>query len=476
MPFDLLLAQLPAVSGSGTAPTWTDKEVMQAVGTAVAATLGAVVAIASVVIRFLTAGARERARLAESEARRLRKELEDNIDPAVLQETKSRLEVAAAERDAALESADQHKEQADGFRLAADGLARERDSLLEKCRQAEEELATEQRRITGAVGRDGLTWADKVLKTKLIDFKPLDPDVRTTPVISVLNLKGGVGKTTTTAHLGAALAKSLGYRVLLIDLDLQGSLTEFYTTSDELIDLDRNRRVLVDFLNKAFDAEFPKLSDYMHPILPGTKSALVPTTDNLAYAELKLTVRWFLRDSARDPRFLLRRELQLKRVTDAFDVVLLDCPPLLNTCCVNALAASDYVLVPVMPSKQSTDRVPILFERLKQFRENINPELRLMGFFANRTHGPALTTEELGRLARLRTECKDVLDKADAQFDAFIRQSATIRRAEDDERTLGPDDDMHEAFLRLAREVEDRLPTFCRKGRPASAVPAEGCT
>ena len=115
--------------------------------------------------------------------------------------------------------------------------------------------------------------------------------------------------------------------------------------------------------------------------LPG-KSAIVPTTDVQAYAEMNLTVRWFLHDGVRDPRFLLRRELQYRRITEKFDIVLLDCPPLINVSCANALAASDLVLIPMMPSTQSTDRVVGMLQLLKEFRANIHPELGVMGVSA----------------------------------------------------------------------------------------------
>src|SRR5204863_208329 len=158
----------------------------------------------------------------------------------------------------------------------------------------------------------------------------------------------------------------------------------------------------------------------------------------------------------RDPRFLLRREVHLKRVTNEFDVVLLDCPPFINVSCVNALAASDYVLVPVMPSKPATDRVTILLERLKEFHDNLNTDLRVMGFFANRTRGAALTDDERNRLSALRDKCKDTWAAAPC-FDAFIRQSVDVRKAEDERRPVGPDDELYPAFVRLAREVESRL-------------------
>jgi cellulose biosynthesis protein BcsQ len=261
----------------------------------------------------------------------------------------------------------------------------------------------------------------------------------------------------------------MGYRVLMLDLDLQGSLTDFYTTSDEIEGLNRRQRLLVDFLGKAFDAEYPALTDYTHPVLPGTKSAVVPTTDSLAYAELNLTVRWFLKDSTRDVRFLLRRELQLKKITNRFDVVLIDCPPLLNTCCVNALAASDFVLAPVIASQQSVDRVSKLLDRLREFRDNLNPHLRLMGFVANRTRGPVLTSAEENVLSALAERCRLRLDKADARFDVFVKQSAAIRRAEDEEQQLTPADDLYDVYRRLAEEVLSRLPDHCRRtDRPAT--------
>src|SRR5262249_12287855 len=153
---------------------------------------------------------------------------------------------------------------------------------------------------------------------------------------------------------------------LLIDLDLQGSLTNLFMSEPEQEDAFKNEKLVGDFFDAAFDAEHPNLMDYTVPI-PGfaTESALVPTTDVQAYAEMNLSVRWFLRDSNRDPRFLLRKELHLKRITNTFDIVLIDCPPLINVSCVNALAASDFVLVPVLPSAQSTSRVPTLLERLR---------------------------------------------------------------------------------------------------------------
>jgi chromosome partitioning protein len=419
---DILLAQISLVAYA--VPTWTDKEVLYAVG----GTLGVMIPVAWGVMQLLTYSARSRAEKAETEQKRLKRQLAMAVNNDEVVQLQERIERAEKEKEEAKNKltnlqADLKccRDEADGLHQVGVALRAERETLERKLNDAQEELVSEQRRVNKALQRDGTTWTEKVLQTKFVEFKPLDPETRRTPIISVLNLKGGVGKTTTTANLGAAMA-NLGYRVLLVDLDLQGSLTGMFLSDREVDELVESQCLLEDFLTASFDAEFPNLLNYIRPIGLPNKSMLVPTTDNLAYAETNLTVRWFLRDSNRDPRLLLRKELHLKRVTERFDVILLDCPPLINVSCVNALAASDFVLIPVMPSKQATERVTILLERLKEFK-NINPDLDVMGFFANRTNGSTLTTDELNRLTALRNKCHDAWGSPVALFNAFIRQS-----------------------------------------------------
>jgi cellulose biosynthesis protein BcsQ len=139
----------------------------------------------------------------------------------------------------------------------------------------------------------------------------------------------------------------------------------------------------------------------------------------------------------------------------------------------NALGASDYLLIPVLPSKQATARVPVLLERLKEFRENINPALKVLGVLFNRTHRSELTADEANRLSLLRGQCKDVWGEEVPQFDTSVRQSPEVRAAEDENRPLRPEDEMYGAFIELAREVVDRLPTFCRPAGRSEAAAKE---
>jgi len=167
------------------------------------------------------------------------------------------------------------------------------DSLTQTLEEVREELAARDRaersreRLSKAAKKlEGRLWQRKVLQDAP-RFRSLGE--RHTAVISVLNLKGGVGKTTVTAHLGAAFA-SKGYRVLLVDLDLQGSLSGLFINETVLMDLSQEQLLLQHYLINAAEKRKADLRDYCVPIFDGN-SAIVPSADSMAYAELR-EVSW----------------------------------------------------------------------------------------------------------------------------------------------------------------------------------------
>ena len=228
--------------------------------------------------------------------------------------------------------------------------------------------------------------------------------------------------------------------------------------------------MLQHFLINAAENRKANLLEYCAPIFDG-ESAILPSADSMAYAELNLTMQWLLRQGKRDTRFLLRKGLHQKRITSRFDIVLLDCPPVFNTCCVNALAASDYMLIPVLPSRKATERVPLLLERMQSLHRVINPELQVMGAVLNRTRAASLTAWEQDLWKDMLEHGQDLWKLPVHAFETFIRQTTEVRDSETEFSPPTPGSELHTVFSRLAAEVEARLPGDCRRTAVAPVGP-----
>jgi chromosome partitioning protein len=184
-----------------------------------------------------------------------------------------------------------------------------------------------------------------------------DPDLLPR-VIALANQKGGVGKTTTTVNLGAALAEA-DFRVLLVDLDPQGNASTGVGLNLRNINVSVYDVLLAD----------APLEDCIEPT--SVRNLFVaPSTIDLAGAEIELV-----------PVF--SREMKLRRalaaVREDFDYVLIDCPPSLGLLTVNALAAADDVIVPIQCEYYALEGLGQLLKNVQLIQTNLNPSLRVRG-------------------------------------------------------------------------------------------------
>jgi chromosome partitioning protein len=189
------------------------------------------------------------------------------------------------------------------------------------------------------------------------DIPNVDNSKRPLPrVLAVANQKGGVGKTTTSVNLGAALAE-MGYRVLLLDLDPQGNAS---------VGVGVDARTLEFSIYDVLMRDVP-MDDVIEPT-PYKNLFLVPATIDLAGAEIELV-----------PAF--SRELKLKRAVDSvkddFDFVLIDCPPSLGLLTVNALAASSEVLVPIQAEYYALEGLGQLIHNVELVKGSLNTSLEV---------------------------------------------------------------------------------------------------
>lgn len=178
----------------------------------------------------------------------------------------------------------------------------------------------------------------------------------TTKVISICNLKGGTGKTTTALNLGAALARS-GKRTLLIDLDPQGNLTESLGQEAQAI---QN-----DIINSLSKQEPPK------PLVIEENLWLVPTTLELASAESKLA------EEAVAGGYPLQDVIE--PIKSNFDYILIDCSPSIGATVINALVASDSLIVPMQAEYLPLTGLKKLTDLITKVQRRLNPKMRVSG-------------------------------------------------------------------------------------------------
>ena len=197
-------------------------------------------------------------------------------------------------------------------------------------------------------------------------------------IISVVNQKGGVGKTTTTVNLSACLAKE-GKKVLMIDMDPQGNASS----------------------GLGIDTE--ELETTVYQVLIGEKSMeesivqtefgelyVSPSDIQLAGAEIELV-------SMEKREYMLKNALsQLK---NQYDYILIDCPPSLNLMTINALVASDSVLIPVQCEYYALEGLSRLMQTVKSIKKQLNEGLEIEGIlltmYDSRTNLSMMVAEEV---------------------------------------------------------------------------------
>ncbi|WP_020475580.1 ParA family protein [Zavarzinella formosa] len=276
-------------------------------------------------------------------------------------------------------------------RLAGEKETIEKQTEQERKHNAEfvEKLREMEKQLDGLQAQDGRLW-QRPLASTAPAFRPRAD--RGFPIISVLNLKGGVGKTTITAHLAGILSQQ-GKKVLMVDLDYQRSLSMMAVPSDQRRILHLEKHCLQHFLAGKEHGARQLLTcaqpvagmDHAQIITNSDARAGTEEADSLEETEARLMAQWMVHKTGKDIRLFLREALHSPEMTRKFDYVLLDCPPRLTTASVNALAASDYVLIPVVLDALSARSLPELLRFLKRLREHLIPNLAVLGVVANLT-------------------------------------------------------------------------------------------
>jgi cellulose biosynthesis protein BcsQ len=332
-------------------------------------------------------------------------------------------------------------------------------------------------RARGAVRGDRGIWLTQPISP------PQDYRLRiesSIPIITLANLKGGVGKSTITANVAAMLALR-GERVLVIDLDFQGSLSSMVLGEDSA-----TQRPANNALSKSSEALTGDMSAtwLVTSALPyrATSGKWVPTTEegrplglfaltgfyDLARVENRLLVEWLIKDRAADMPYFLTKLLHSDEVRSRYDRILIDAPPRLSTACIQALCASTHLLIPTVMDRLSAEAVVTFTDEIKSQREaGLCPHLKHLGVVgsmmpAARVGYPKSTITYLEDQLRERKSAPALLPQ-----NCWIDETATLGAAAGITiAVLSSDNDVRksarEAFKLLADYIATEAPTKSR--------------
>ena len=203
-----------------------------------------------------------------------------------------------------------------------------------------------------------------------------------THIVSIINQKGGVGKTTLSINLGAALSR-LGNRVLLIDFDSQGHLTEGVGLADLYVrDSPTLHEALVDG-----DIPLRKLIVKVEP----EGFSVIPSNYQLVLTDQALFM-------ARNREHRLRG--LLAPISDQFDWILIDCPPALSNLTDNALNAGREVIIPIQAEATSVRALELLFDQIESIERGLDISIRILAVVPNLVQDSVMARETLAELRR----------------------------------------------------------------------------
>lgn len=283
-----------------------------------------------------------------------------------------------------------------------------------------------------------------------------------TKVISTINLKGGVAKTTTTVAVAEILAGAMRKRVLLIDLDPQTNATVMILGDDRWKELNDAGYTLAQMFKAAIDPEKHKfdldgtLQRNASGIRDVRRLSLLPSSLDLISVQDRIAMMPSGQFYAQRPTDILRREL--RPVIEDFDYVLIDCPPSLGLVTLNGLRISSHYLIPTIPDLMSTYGIPQILGTVESFSEEVGEPIEPLGIVITKYRAQSRVHQNQTRLMRSTYPERYGVPV----FDSVVPESnevaqAVERRTVNTLRQRWGYQGQYNVYERLAREIVGKL-------------------
>ena len=288
-------------------------------------------------------------------------------------------------------------------------------------------------------------------------------------VISFINYKGGVGKTTMAVEIAATLAKRHNFKVLLVDLDPQTNATFYLMPGDSRAEdswknwVDSNGS-LKSVLDAAIREEPYDVAQAIMPDLHGCID-LLPSHLDLLTVDLEIAAKWGVQSP--ESRVIIKRYLDPVIAEKGYEFVVIDCPPNLNLVTQNALMMSDSYVVVCLPEYLSVRGIALIEDRVEKMMDQINGHIRRFGI--QPLPGPALRGIIFNRV---RYQSGGTIDQSnwmrqvragysEVTFDNFVAETGRIAEASIRGPItfsgMSPDRPYVQEFLDVAEEFFDKV-------------------
>lgn len=295
-------------------------------------------------------------------------------------------------------------------------------------------------------------------------------------VLTVLNLKGGVGKTTLAMNYGAYLAREKKKRVLFIDMDYQGSLTNTFRrawvaeTQRDIPVHGFSRGAPGFWLHSGITPEQLIADSFdTHSVVPNSR--LLEADYPLFDIENRTYLQWALRSSLDDVRLRLAKLIHTATVQHSIDAVVIDAPPRLSLGAINAMCASTHFVVPTVLDTLSMEPIKMLLAQVQQlFPEGILPEFA--GVLPCQTFGKRLSAYE-DRMRTSLVRSMTNINHVDKVFEAHVPNKAAISKIAGQRVGYISSAEVRDSMAAACEELFKRTLEKQRKHVPLSIVRAE---